>query len=298
VSTKGHLGITLVELLIALAILAIIVGLSSSGIINGLRVQSVNEAATATQAKLRRINEVVTQELRSAVLGALSNTPYPSGGNSVSFVMLDGGAGYQVLPHDSGQNNSFVIARNLSIHADAASPDDLDLVGRPALIVNNAGQATIFDVTNVQRNGPVANAEFRVVHPACGNTIDYTPNTLLFQVRTIGFRFDPDSGTLYSRESGGSEVPLAFDLERFDLEYVYLADDGTLTVRNEPFRDAGGTPLKRAVVAGRAHTLQRLNVVLAAATPSSQGEISRTYAGQVEMTNNDNFAISAVVPCR
>ena len=103
-------GFTLVEALIALAILGLVLGIAFAAISQGLRVQSGQEAATATQARLRRITEVFTQEIRSAVLGAVSNTPYTSGANSISFMLLDGGAGFQVTTIDAASNNLNVVA--------------------------------------------------------------------------------------------------------------------------------------------------------------------------------------------
>src|SRR5690606_18560030 len=89
-------GITLLEMVVAMAILGLLIVIAYSAIVQGLQVQSSQEAVTSTQARLRRVSEVYTQELRSAVLGAVSDSPYPSDSSSVSFTLLDGGAGFQV----------------------------------------------------------------------------------------------------------------------------------------------------------------------------------------------------------
>src|SRR5690606_5790547 len=108
-------GMTLIETLVALFVSGIVATIATTGVVNVLRVQAVNEAATSAPAKLRRVTEVLTQELRSAVLGGVTNAPYASNNTQISFLLLDGGAGYQVLPHDSGKNSSFVEAANVDI---------------------------------------------------------------------------------------------------------------------------------------------------------------------------------------
>jgi len=95
-------GFTLVELLLALAILATLLAVAYGGVIQFMQSRSDLEAAINAQAKLRRIVEVFTQDLRSAVFGGLSATPYPSGNASVSFALIEGGAGYPSCPTTAG----------------------------------------------------------------------------------------------------------------------------------------------------------------------------------------------------
>src|SRR5690554_5365804 len=95
---KRHLnrGMTLVEMLIAMAILAVVLVITSSGIIQSLQVNRLAEDAANTQSKLRRISEVVSQELRSAVMGGLTDYPVQSGESSVSFALMSGDGGLPV----------------------------------------------------------------------------------------------------------------------------------------------------------------------------------------------------------
>ena len=108
-------GFTLVELLLALAILATLLAVAYGGVIQFMQSRSDLDAAINAQAKLRRIVEVFTQDLRSAVFGGLSATPYPSGNASISFALIEGGAGYPVLPHDSGNNQRLMRAAEAKI---------------------------------------------------------------------------------------------------------------------------------------------------------------------------------------
>lgn len=287
-------GLSLLELLIALAILSVILGITYAAIVSSLRVQSSQEAATSSQAKLRRITEVFTQELRSAVLGAISNQPYSASASSVSFTLLDGGAGYQVLPHDSGNNASFQAASNVQIIATADSAAELE--DSQALMVNANGEAVVFDVTTTQLRG---SNEWNVVHPGCANTIEYTPNTLLFKVRTIGLQFDATDSTIYQREGSSQALPLAFDLSEFRIDYVYVDKaDGSPRRETTPYLDANGNPARNVTLPdGTELTLARLQLVVSSERPSLIGPVTRSYAGQIELASNNTFNIQTVAPC-
>ena len=218
-----------------------------------LRMQNLSEASSSAQAKLRRVGEVFTQELRSAVLGGISNNPYTSDGDSVAFALLDGGPGYQVLPHDSGNNNSFKNASNVQILAPVASATDLLLAGGQAMMVNADGEAIIFDVNNVTAVAG-GNYEFNVVHPGCANTIDYTANTLLFKVATLGYDFDAVSGNLNVTEGSAAEGSFAFGLDSVVFSYIYALDDGTTSAQATPLTDAGGLPVRTFTFGQREQT--------------------------------------------
>ena len=303
-------GFTLVELLLALAILATLLAVAYGGVIQFMQSRSDLEAAINAQAKLRRIVEVFTQDLRSAVFGGLSATPYPSGNASVSFALIEGGAGYPVLPHDSGDNQSFKRATEVKIVVLAEALSDVGIAPEDeVLMVNNLGDGVILPVTDVK---PVEGG-LEVVHDECGNTIDYTPNTLLFRVRTLGFRFDPTTRRLVyreGREGGGEEVkevPVAFDMERFEIHYVYEGAFGD-TVTDPPggaftpgydfARPTGAPPYQVTEVAtGKVYTLRRLSLVLEARFPSRGRPVSRTYTAQVELAANTQYQAKRIVPC-
>ncbi len=294
-----HQGMTLIETLVALLIFGIVAMIATSGVINALRVQGVNEAAASAQAKLRRVVEVFTQELRSAVLGGVSNQPYASGSSSISFLLLDGGAGYQVLPHDSG--GGFPNSVNFEIIAPGSTAAvQASLAGQEIMLINGNGDATVLQVTNVTSTKGPGSGIYRVVHNACANTIAYTPNsTLVMLVSSLGMNFDSASGNLNQISGSGAEVPLAFDLDGLELEYVYLLDDGSTRVRAEPYADANGYPVRRGKVAGENVSLVRIQLTVSATELSGGGRsVSRSYTGQVELASNPSFRIDRVVPCR
>ncbi|HZJ10126.1 MAG TPA: type II secretion system protein [Trueperaceae bacterium] len=295
---KRESGLTLIETLVALLVFGVVATIATSGVVKVLHVQATNEAATSAQAKLRRVTEVFTQELRSAVLGGVTNAPYASGSNQISFLLLDGGAGYQVLPHDSGQNSSFVNANNVDIATGGSLTEiKADLEGSEVLMVNDHGDAVILLITNITQSGGSSSTKFSLKHPACPNTIDFTSNTLIMSVKSLGLSFDAASGNLFQRIGAADPVPLAFDMDGVTLEYVYEEADGTPHALGAPLLE-DGSPARESQIGGAPVTLARVQMTVSASEGSFGGrEISRSYTGQVEMSSNPSFQIDKVVAC-
>src|SRR5690625_5243306 len=87
-------GLSLFEIFVALAVFSGVMVIAYGAINGPLRVHADQEAATTTQGKLRRIVEVITQDLRGAVFGSITTQPYASDNSQVSLQILTGGAGY------------------------------------------------------------------------------------------------------------------------------------------------------------------------------------------------------------
>lgn len=94
-------GFTLVELLLALAILATLLAVAYGGVIQFMQSRSDLDAAINAQAKLRRIVEVFTRTCVAPSSG-LSATPYPSGNASISFALIEGGQDTLSCPTTAG----------------------------------------------------------------------------------------------------------------------------------------------------------------------------------------------------
>lgn len=293
-------GFTLLELLLALVILATVMAIAYGGMVQFMGFRSDLDAAASLQAKLRRIVEVFTQDLRSAVFGGLASTPYPSGEGSISFALIDGGAGYPVLPHDSGSNSSFKQAAEAKILVLASQASDIGIsAGDYVLMVNANGDGVILPVTRVNAVGGQPN-RWHVVHAGCGNTIDYTPNTLLFRVRTLGFRYNPNTKELVYRDGSGGEIPVAFSLSRFAIRYVYEAGQGDVLVNPGGYSYANptGTPPFQVTQNNKTYTLRRLSLVLGAEVFSRGRSVDRVYTSQVELSSNTQYQVRRIVPCR
>lgn len=293
-------GLTLVELLVALFVLGVLSTLALGALMQFMHTRSDLDASVSAQAKLRRIMEIFTQDLRSAVFGGLAGSPYATGRQSISFALIQGGAGYPVLPHDSGNNNPFPSASEAKVlYVD----NTLDLrSGDFALMVNAAGDGVVFKVTQVNPVGPSEPGRWHVVHAGCGNTIPYTPNTLLFKVQPLGFRYDGNSKELRTTIGDSGEIPLAFDLSGFRIDYVYEAarrdvvlNPGGYDYTNPP---SGGAPPLELALNGKIYTLRRLQLVLSTHFPSRGKLLERTYQAQVELASNTQFRVARILSCR
>ncbi len=287
-------GFSLIEVLIALAIFVVVASLAGSGIVQALRLQALNETATSLQAKLRRVNEVVGQDLRSAVFGGLTDTPVASGATGVSFTLADGGQGYEVQPSGGA---SFPHSANVDIFAVAADAAALGLDGAEAMMVNQVGEGIVYTVTNVTRVGPMADQRWNVVHAGCNNTIAYAPPVRLFSVASVGYRFDADAGELLRQVGAGAERVLAFGLSDVTFAYAYEAEDGTTVVRATPFDDGDG-PLRVADVGGLAHVLSGIQVTVTAEEGAGGGRtVERTYVSHVRLPDAGTVNLRSVVSC-
>jgi len=97
---RGKQGFTLIEIVVSLGILSLLLGITYKSIVGFMQLRQHQDAITATQAKLRRVIEVFTQELRSSVFGAIIDEPYESGDRAVSFALLKGNSGFKVYTTD------------------------------------------------------------------------------------------------------------------------------------------------------------------------------------------------------
>lgn len=290
-------GLTLIELLISASVFGLILLATTTTIAMTLRLQNLNEATSSAQGQLRRNGEVFTQELRSAVLGAISNYPYPSDNDSVSFALLDGGAGYQVLPHPSGRANRFRNATNVHIIAPVSNKRALDLVGEQVMMVNANGEAIIFGVERVRAIG-TDTYQYKLVHPECGNTIDFTRNTLLFNVETLGYDFDAASGNLRVTEGTDAEASYAFGLDDVAFTYIYSLADGSTSGQAAPLTDGAGLPVRSGIISGQAATLVRVQLELATSEATTGNrQVQRTYSAHVELSSNPALFVRKVYPC-
>lgn len=251
-------GFTLIEILISLVILATLLGITYRGVISFMELRQQQDVVTATQAKLRRVIEVLTQDLRSSVFGAIIDEPYPSSDGAVSFALLKGNSGFKVYATDpvtwKDAYRTFVIADNPGVRK-----------GDHILIVNQDQKAVILEVSGVRR---VGSQKWVIRHNSCRNTLDYRSNTLLFGVDLYGVRHDADRQTLVLNEEG-DETPLAFGIREFKVEYL---------------------PNKSSA--------QRLRVTVSAAGEYRGRTLRRRYVGVVELNNNATFDIQEVIPCK
>lgn len=286
---SGH-GVTLVELLVALAVFGIVLAIAYAAINGSLRIQADQEAATTTQGKLRRIVEVVTQDLRSSVFGSITDAPYSSNQSQVSFMMLTGGAGYTVVPPSSLVD--FPLERHIHVQMDDAT----HLEGRDIVMIeSNERVGVVLPITDVIPD--YSRPGVWELRSSCRNTISYEQHsTLIFEIETIGLRFDEASESIRTSSAAGDEAAFAFGISDFRIDYVYMSGED-LDVRSEPFK-LGGVPQRTFDDSGDTYVLQRVQFVVAAAAESRGRTTEHAYTGQVELSSNEHFTVEEILPCK
>lgn len=199
---KRNSGYSMVELLVSTAILGIVLSLASQGILLALKYHRNQQSVVEAQSKLRQVNEIMSQEVRSAILGGI----FDQSANSVSFMLLDGGAGYQVTSVSSSE---------ITFAADVSSTTDLGFSGQ-ALLVDKAGNANIVTISSISSKG----SNLYGLNHACSSSLaSLSPSdSLLFAARAVGFDHDSNDKTLYRTDSSGRKA-LAFDMSTFSIAY-------------------------------------------------------------------------------
>jgi uncharacterized membrane protein YgcG len=231
---------------------------------------------------MRRVVEVLSQELRGAVLGGISDFPRTSTGSSVSFTLLTGTGGHIVTSHGGWGSEA-------ETHFYEPNPAALnELLSRPALIVNGKGQALIVsNVDGVDTSVP------SVQHTGCTMAIDWTRDTQMFSARALSFHYDASQQTLFLTEvlNGVQDtLPFAFGVTQFDIDYEYerTFDRQVQEVRRlDAPHTIDGWPVAEFDEAGNTFELNRLKLTIATLTPDGEGE--REYVGYVEMSGTGDF---------
>ncbi len=288
-------GFTLLEALIALAIFGLIVVIATTGVTGALRAQSLSQSVTASQDRLRRTTEVFTQELRGAILGGISNYPYTSDAHDVSFVTLAGGAGYPVLMGGYDDASTFASDDNLVVLWGGSGDPTTLLPGKQMLMVDG-GNALLFTVDAPSGVTSLGNDAYQITHSSCGNTLSYSSGAITIQSQSAGFHYDSATRTLYLKEGTAAAVPMAFDLDAVDLQYVYQKHDGTVKVLSAPL-SSGGIALRSGTVDGQSADLARITLTLSTSNKINGRDVSRTVSGTVEMSSNDH-SVNQVISCQ
>lgn len=285
---SSQLGISIIELLIAISIFSLVFALSSKAIITGIQGHQLNDDVSSVQGRLQRISEVMNQQLRGTVFGSISSAPFEPNNQQVSFAILDGSGGFQVLP----DANNPAIARISSLRILANNVNNaatLALDQKRAMIVNDDGALISFTVNNVQPNGN--NFQLQVNNQACANAIPYSNNTLMFRGSLVGFEYNPVDKIIY-RQIDQAKSALAFNISDFKVSYLYRDNaGGAITKRNSPFiiNDANNQSqaLNQGLNAlGQVVTLVALELEISAEQKTRGGTIRRTHVSQVDLVDS------------
>lgn len=218
-------GFTLVELLLAMSLLLILLGLAFTAFTGALQQQRNVEVTVSLESSLRRTVQILTQDLRNSAYGLLTNDPYPSENASISLARLNDVAVHSV----TGPSTGFQASRAVTIIAPPAFSWPL---GTRFLLINpTTAQKTATALTlstAVTTGGAVT-----LAHATENNTVCYSPDNLVQRVNLVGYTFNATQRILY-RNSQGSASPLAYGVSNFTLTYIDTADVSYTRLQDVP----------------------------------------------------------------
>lgn len=280
-ATSTRLGMTLVEVLIALAVFSTVMALAYGAIGSSMSTHANQEASVTAQAKLRRVVEVISQDVRSAVFGSIIDSPYTSGASDISFLLLTGGAGYALDPYMLNTSTVEVVSSSVGTR-----------VGNQVVIVNQQGRGVLTRVTSVSSVGGKQRLTL-----SCSVPVAHTTNTLLFDVTSLGISYDQLSQELRIRMGiSADEAPFAFDISQFRVDYVYTAPGEEPIVRSAPNRTLG-VPDRTFNIGEILYTLSRLQFVIGTDATTRTGTQQHSYTAQVDLLNSQDFMVRELTSC-
>lgn len=283
-------GLTIVELLVAMAILGTVLTLAYNTIVTGTRGQRINETTIAMQTKLRRVLDVVSQDIRGSVFGTLSNTPYANTGTSFSVARISGGAGYIALQQGT---STTVTAGTLQFVSDGAP----NLDGQ-TLLLNGEGNGVLFDARGIAKV-PAGTNLYRLTMPSCG-TLNFTDNLLLYRISTIGYTYEAADRTLYFRSDGAeTDQPLAYDIDSFAVSYLYVNQvTGAITETTTP-RVSNGVPDKEYLdpVSAQKIVLKQVKLSISTSQVVDRRRVTRSYQTAIDLGYAQSLKVKGIRTC-
>lgn len=210
---RSNEGFTLIELLVAVALLGILLTLVFSTMTQGVQLQTRTETQVSLDSNLRRLSQIVTQDLRNASYGMVTSTPYATGATSISVALASDNAVHPVI----GPATSFQTAQNTQalLPSGAAWPANASF----ALVNAPGSRATILKLST----GFTAGGAVTLQHAGQANTLCPSTGNFVQRVSLVGYSYDAARKVVFrtTQDVGdATELPLAFNVTAFSLSYI------------------------------------------------------------------------------
>lgn len=207
-------GFTLVELLVAMAVLVIVLGIVFTSLTEALWQQRDTESTVSLESSLRRTSQIITQDLRNSAYGLLTSTPYASDNTSISIARITDTAVHSVAGPATGFQASTLVQ--------VITPTAFNWPAGTRFLLINPTTAQKTATAHTLSTGLTSGGVVNLAHVTTTNTICYSPDNLVQRVNLVGYSLNATQRILY-RHSQGTETPLAYGVSNFSVTYIDTA---------------------------------------------------------------------------
>ena len=246
------------ELLVAMSVLLVILGIVFTAFTGALTQQRNTESTVSLESSLRRTSQIITQDLRNSAYGLITSQPYVSANTSISIARLTDTAVHSVTGPAAAFNTSAAV--------DIITPSAFSWpVGTRFLLINpTTAQKTA--TSHVLTTAVTTGGAVTLAHATTMNTICSSPDNLVQRVNLVGYSLNTAQKILY-RSSQGTETPLAYGVSAFNVTYI----------------DTVGTTYTRMQDVPASATLSRVGLRLDMERTEPSGVKTRSLSASVEI---------------
>lgn len=293
-------GFTLLELIMALAVFTVVMALSQGATVQGVQFQRAHEINSNVQNRVRRITEVLSQDIRTSALGMVIASPYGSTSTSISYAQLSGGADYPVT---AVSGTKFRIVS-------ATSPTEIN--NNDYLVLIDKRQSGVAVVSRVASTGAptLISTNTYEITTTCTNLASsgftLSPDTAMFLVNLQGYSFDSTNRKLvYMQKGDAAATDVAYSIDDFRADYIYTSSvNNTITgtdLRNPSGYMSSGQVLDSfSTTSGSTTTvyiLNRIQITITSSETAGGRTVRNTNNAHIDLINNNYYQPGTVNEC-
>ncbi|GGJ56761.1 prepilin-type N-terminal cleavage/methylation domain-containing protein [Deinococcus roseus] len=278
---RSEQGFTLLELLLAMAIM----GMLLVSLFNF--VQTISKTSTDVQGRInahdavRRLAEMVTQELRSTAFGVVASQPYAPNASQISVLSPVATSGNTVAGIGVIDAAGFSTATTVSTYTGTLSA----VAANSYLVLLSGSSARLLRTT-----AATSTSTSQVfTHTGCQNVLSGASATLSL-VTPVGYRYDSAAKILYEKRGANPETILAWGISNFALSYTYVNTTTGVETTSTTFSGAlvtnAGSPVTTSA-------LRRINLLVG----MTENGKTQTISNTVNLISPTGLNITSYTEC-
>lgn len=266
---KNKKGVTLIELLIALIISALLIAGIYKTFIGQQKTYIVQEQVVDMQQNLRAGINKMMREIRMAGFGGLDYVLSLSGGVN----------GYSNIITPSGDNEITIVGGFKQIRRDNGEPVVVNSVSGKSLTLNYATDEfdgekhKYISIGGLESNKVLSRSE-NVITLEKDLSLNFPPGTPIFKIQAITYKKTNDNVLRRDENTDGGAQPLAENIE--ELRFEYLDANGNATT------DPGNIRMVRVTITARTERSDP-------DYKSEEGIRRRTISSNIQIRNMASF---------